>query len=272
MFVIVGLAVTSIVIFLLFCFRRRRRIRRRDHDSAVEATLASRGYGRTPVDGEDFNGTGSQMSNGNLSNGNRISSPSTPEFGQRLNSPNMTMVGTMPPAALAAYRDEGPGYNPYKEFGAAYRPSPTQASGSNSTNPIRPIASRGTSTGHMATDSSSSSDPLLGGGNEPELISPPQSPPPPKSPPPPPRNPLRIVDKMMAITRNVSRRARPAPAEPPQSLSDDFHYDPFPRPRLEVIFLPKVLSAFTNVAFRYETTLTKAPLKPTSRKYDDQYN
>ncbi|KAF4572944.1 hypothetical protein EYR36_007454 [Pleurotus pulmonarius] len=55
-FVLVGLAAASILLFVIFAVRRRRRTQRIEHDTAVSATLAAAGYGRSPIVDDDDDG------------------------------------------------------------------------------------------------------------------------------------------------------------------------------------------------------------------------
>jgi len=235
-FIVVGLAATSIVIFLIFWFRRRRRNKRLEHETEVEATLAAHGYRRTFVDGDDNDPPSSHMS-ATLSQGPSAGRNSSADISMRLSSPNMAMAGMTQPATVGIYNDSdgqeeaanNPAFNPYRDFGVTY--APIQSSGHlpeynpklADVNP-QPVAGRGVSSGHMPTDSSGSSEPLLGAGRSSEDTTPTS---------PPARNPLRIMNKMMFLTRSVSRMTKPDPPDeiPP---SDEFEYDPYPRQTLEV--------------------------------------
>jgi hypothetical protein len=237
-FVVVGLAATAFVIFLLFWCRRRRRTKRLEHDAAVRATLEAHGYGRTFVDGDydpspshiSARRSASQSQSQGMSGGRNSTADagsSIPDNGRRMSTPSMSMAGMASPAAVG-YRDNEPvpgsSYNPYNEFAAQNSgPPPAYSHPSTVTTSTssKGTSGRGYSTGHMPADSTSSSEPLLGKGRESGSTSP-------TFPPsPPPRNPRRIVDKMMEITRNVSRKGKSAPP------SDDFEYDPYLRPILE---------------------------------------
>ncbi|KAH9486960.1 hypothetical protein JR316_0001026 [Psilocybe cubensis] len=52
-FILAGLVATSIVLWIIFAMRRRRRTRRLEHDTAVSASLAAAGLYRTPLDEDD---------------------------------------------------------------------------------------------------------------------------------------------------------------------------------------------------------------------------
>lgn len=52
-FVLVGLAAASILLWIFFAVRRRNRTRRLEHDTAVSATLAAAGFNRAPLDDGD---------------------------------------------------------------------------------------------------------------------------------------------------------------------------------------------------------------------------
>lgn len=53
MFAVVGLAVAAVFILIFFVFRRRRRIQRLEHDTAVSAALAAENFRRRPLEDED---------------------------------------------------------------------------------------------------------------------------------------------------------------------------------------------------------------------------
>lgn len=52
-FVVVGLASASIMMWILFAIRRRQRMRRIEQDTAVEAAVAAAGLNRAPLDDDD---------------------------------------------------------------------------------------------------------------------------------------------------------------------------------------------------------------------------
>ena len=52
-FILVGLAAASIILWIFLAIRSRRRTQRLEHDSAVAATLAAAGFNRTPLDDDD---------------------------------------------------------------------------------------------------------------------------------------------------------------------------------------------------------------------------
>jgi hypothetical protein len=228
-FVVVGLAATSFVIFLVFWFRRQRRNKRLEHDSEVEATLAAHGYRRALVDGDDDDPAPSHMST-TLSQGLSAGRSSNHDIGRRISSPNMTMAF---PATASTYHDSEEtshdyGFDPYHEFGVVHHRAqtsnqqPNHASTFTNVGPP-PKTGRGTSSGHITSDSSGSSEPLLGGSHSsghstPTLIPTLAS-----------RDGLGVVDKMKMITRSASKKTQPE-----ISTNDDFEYDPYPRPLLEV--------------------------------------
>ena len=52
-FILVGLAAFSIILWVFLAIRSRRRTQRLDHDAAIAATLAAAGFHRTPLDDDD---------------------------------------------------------------------------------------------------------------------------------------------------------------------------------------------------------------------------
>jgi len=102
---LVGLAAASIVLWILFAVRRRRRTRRLEHDTAVSATLAAAGFHRTPLDDDDDPATGVNRS--------RYGSPVNDPFLAHRRSSSGLAMSSIPSAgrASAAYQD----YNPYTD-------------------------------------------------------------------------------------------------------------------------------------------------------------
>lgn len=56
-FVVVGLASASIMMWILFAIRRRQRVKRIEQDTAVEAAVAAAGLNRAPLDDDDEDGS-----------------------------------------------------------------------------------------------------------------------------------------------------------------------------------------------------------------------
>ena len=110
-FVLVGLAAASIVLWVIFAVRRRRRTRRLEHDTAVSATLAAAGFHRTPLDDDDDPATGTNRS--------RYGSPVTDPFHAHQRSSSGLAMSSIPSAgrASAAYQDnhDPNDYNPYTD-------------------------------------------------------------------------------------------------------------------------------------------------------------
>jgi hypothetical protein len=111
-FVLVGLAAASIILWIFFALRRRRRTQRLEHDTAVSATLAAAGFHRTPLDDDDDQPSGSRRS--------RFGSPDV-EMTQRSSA-----IGTLSSAPsagrISAYLDashpeDRDPFNPYAEHG-----------------------------------------------------------------------------------------------------------------------------------------------------------
>ncbi|KIP01181.1 hypothetical protein PHLGIDRAFT_384031 [Phlebiopsis gigantea 11061_1 CR5-6] len=106
-FLIVGLAAASIVLFLFFFIKRRHRNRRLEYDTAVASTLAAAGYNRQPLDGDDYDEGGGMRQR-------RRSSPSA--------LATVSSLGTQA-AAVQPYTDDPTGrraeFDPYSAYSAA---------------------------------------------------------------------------------------------------------------------------------------------------------
>ncbi|KAF8640873.1 hypothetical protein AX17_000521 [Amanita inopinata Kibby_2008] len=114
-FILVGLAAASILLWIFFAVRRRRRTRKLEHDSAVSATLAAAGFNRTPLDVDDA---------GDQPEGSTFASPPDLEMSQRANSSlGMAAMQSHPSnRRTSGYYDAtepevGDPFNPYAEFG-----------------------------------------------------------------------------------------------------------------------------------------------------------
>ncbi|KDR84962.1 hypothetical protein GALMADRAFT_218036 [Galerina marginata CBS 339.88] len=109
-FVLVGLAAASILLWIFFAVRRRRRTRRLEYDTAVSATLAAAGFHRTPLDDDDDPAAGSNRS--------RYASHDDPFAGPQRSSSGLAMSSIPSAGRTSAYLDhptEG-GYNPYTDY------------------------------------------------------------------------------------------------------------------------------------------------------------
>jgi hypothetical protein len=199
-FVLVGLAAASILLWIFFAVRRRRRTQRLEHDTAVSATLAAAGFHRAPLDDDDDPGMGSRRSH--------FGSPDVLAY-QRRSSSGLGM-GSNPSAGRlsAAYLDNPPlnggpedGYNSYTD----YVVPPGARDGYVSANRASPppmafhmgayhdrlsSGSGGDILRHSASHSGGSYEPLLVNYRQP-------TPPNVRSPTPPPRNPKRLSDAAM---------------------------------------------------------------------------
>lgn len=209
-FVLVGLTISSILLWILFAIRRRRRTQREDRDSAVSATLAAAGLHRSPLeDDDDLHPAPSHRSN--------YGTPD-PEMNQRsssgfaVNTPSSALSA----ARISTYQDspnqddithQDP-FNPYADYGTANRDG--YVYGRNTSPP--PVAfhnrdrhNSSTSAGdYIASHSTSGSyEPLLAAYYR--TASDASSPLPPQSPPtPPPRNPQRVSDAAKSLPSVVS--------------------------------------------------------------------
>ncbi|KAJ7630911.1 hypothetical protein FB45DRAFT_551342 [Roridomyces roridus] len=185
-FVIVGLAAASILLWALFGIRRRRKNRRIQHDDAVTATLAA-GFHRAPLgDDEDRGGY------------------VTPDVEMR--SGSALALGTHTASSLpsggrlSGYQDDpGDGFNPYpeNEIGGpteGYVPARTSSPPPSAfVEPYRDAPGIGPEHGHYASASAGSMEPLLTGFNRRESPAPSGANLDP--PTPPPRNPQRVLDQ-----------------------------------------------------------------------------
>ena len=197
-FVVVGIAATAIVASVMFWFRRARRRRVLDHDTALAAARAEV-EGRNFIDPGD-DAYGPTVGSGSITDPGRGSPPSTTYAG-RGSPPSATYAGinTMPVStggygwqpSAPTYGNFDQAYDPYRDNQAPYR---NVAAGPSNFNPV-PISSLPSGSSglpflsHSQQDSlgSGSTDPLLG--PIPESDSSPE----PAIPPVPPRNPMRLV-------------------------------------------------------------------------------
>lgn len=200
-FTVVGLAAASIVLWILFAIRRRYRMRRIEHDSAIQAAVAAAGFNRAPLDDDDEH-TRTPYSRSQFST----------EMGQR-----GSYFG--PPQ----YDEDHAGFNPYADYShmhqgtrnmvnvGGYIPArtaspppgaerPTPSAGTDEFNSNR---DRKSSFGHTPTYSAGSFEPLLSGYVQ--HSEPPHNPP----PTPPPRNPQRLVNTSNSPEQGAGSSAPP---------------------------------------------------------------
>ncbi|KAI6136613.1 hypothetical protein F5141DRAFT_996326 [Pisolithus sp. B1] len=190
-FVVVGLAAVSILLWILFAFRRRYRMRQIEHDSAIQAAVAAAGFNRVPLD-DDEDGLGRTP---------HSHSQFSMEMGQR----GSHVFGSLPTGP--PIHDDGQGaFNPYADYPTSrqglrrtggYVPTRTAspppgaerpALSATGTDEFGSNRDRKSSFGHTPTYSAGSFEPLLSGYGQ-TSDSAPNAP-----PTPPPRNPQRLVD------------------------------------------------------------------------------
>ena len=209
-FILVGLAVASIILWIFFAIRSRRRTLRLDHDSAVSATLAAAGFHRAPLDDDDDPGESSRRS--------RYGSPDAFLHHRRSSSGlAMSSVGRASaafPDPLPFHDDNDPhNFNPYSDYilpaGSrdAYVPSPPTSSVL--ADPYRTRSYSNTmgenTTAHAPQHSGGSHEPLLSSYNR---VSLPPSPiavtPPPQRLLDAPNIPLAVSDKPQQTNTSVT--------------------------------------------------------------------
>ncbi|EGO29291.1 hypothetical protein SERLADRAFT_433297 [Serpula lacrymans var. lacrymans S7.9] len=120
-FVLVGLAAASIVLWIFFAIRRKRRVRQLEHDTAVEAAVAAAGFGRSRLDDDNDNDP-----NGTSGSYHNRTSQFSSEMGQRSSllgfPPGASASSPVSPAARSSgrydsYLGEDPeGYDPYAGY------------------------------------------------------------------------------------------------------------------------------------------------------------
>ncbi|KAG6336680.1 hypothetical protein ID866_2427 [Astraeus odoratus] len=222
-FVVVGLAVASILLWILFAARRRYRMRQIEHESAIQAAVAAAGFNRTPLDDDDDNGhTRSPHSHSQYS-----------EMGQR----GSYAFSSLPTAGPPLYDDIHGGFNPYADYPmipqanrgyvpartaspppGAERPAPSAIG--TGTEDLGSTRDRKSSYGHTPTYSAGSFEPLLSNyAQNPDPLNPP--------PTPPPRNPQRLIDASNPRDRTTSSASFPSPDnEHPLNVGVDNRLDP----------------------------------------------
>jgi hypothetical protein len=186
-FAVVGVALASIALWLVLFVRRRRRTRRLEHETAVSATLAAAGFGRSPLHDDE------EESEDMHSSGNRSSA----FMGQRPGS--ASILGSRAPSTFAAYTDPFAGApatyghggpSPEALYGYdMHGPGPAREGGyaptRTGTPPLLPpgLPAAAQTPGRSAHQHTSSYEPLLGaaglalGQRTPGTLSPPGSPP-----------------------------------------------------------------------------------------------
>ncbi|KAG2369343.1 hypothetical protein BDR07DRAFT_650522 [Suillus spraguei] len=200
-FLVVGLAAASIVLWILFFIRRKRRISRIDHDTEIEAAVAASGFGRAPLDDDnDYGGARSPQSHslssaqmvqhgspvGYISDGSGLHTTGQPVSGGPFDDDNV------PFNPYAGYVVEGPSASGgYIQARGTSPPPEAEQQGPPSSAGLHDIGDssrdRKSSYGHTPTYSVASYEPLLaaytqGSSAERGVSSPPT---------PPPRNPAR---------------------------------------------------------------------------------
>ncbi len=210
MFVLVGLALASILLWILFAVRRRRRTRRLEHDTAVKATLAAAGFHRAPLEDEDDD----HCATGKM----RYGSPEMAQHSPRSSIPTIPTTGR-----TSAYLNDvniESGFNPYAEMGA-YGPPQTPLLISNARNGSDQRIS------HSASHSAGSYEPLLASYyNAQNETS--------RGPTPPLRNPQRNADKSPVLAQSglPGERSSAASSYSTQDTGDD-RLDPDLRRRMK---------------------------------------
>ncbi|KAJ7492645.1 hypothetical protein FB451DRAFT_1219120 [Mycena latifolia] len=194
-FVLVGLAAASIVLWILFGLRRRRRNRRIEHDTAVSATLAAAGFHRAPLDDDEHHD--SRHSRALASSDMEMRTGSALALGTK---------SSLPSARTSGYQDSPghddvlhDGFNPYQEYDAAgpregYIPARTQSPPPTAfVEPYRDASGSGPDhvIGHSASHSVGSTEPLLASFNRASPASP--------APSRPTKNPKREADRRSQI-------------------------------------------------------------------------
>jgi hypothetical protein len=157
------LAAASILLWILFAIRRRRRTQRLEHDTAVSATLAAAGFHRTPLDDDDDQPGGSRRS--------RFGSPDV-EMNQRTSaigtSSSTPSAGRASAYIDATHPDDPDPFNPYADYNAP--PGPSRRTSSPPpvafyNGPYRDRTESGSAgdhvVGHSASHSAGSYEPLL---------------------------------------------------------------------------------------------------------------
>ncbi|KAF9237332.1 hypothetical protein BU15DRAFT_48818, partial [Melanogaster broomeanus] len=203
-FVVVGLAAASIMLWILFAIRRRQRMQRIEQDTAVEAAVAAAGFNRTPLDDDnEYGGTTSAYTRSHFSSemGQRGSL-----FGNGLGSSSSQPTSGRP-ASGAFDGPAGDNFNPYIDYPVGhqarghpggYMPARTASPPPGAERPAHSgvgvdefgsARDRKSSYGHTTTYSAGSFEPLLAhyaqNASEHDAPGPPTL---------PPRNPQRLVD------------------------------------------------------------------------------
>ncbi|KAF5390242.1 hypothetical protein D9757_002974 [Collybiopsis confluens] len=162
-FLLCGLAVTSILIFIGFYIRRRRRRARIEHDTAVSATLAAAGFKRSPLDDDidDPPGSGRYRDSDadpfgpNRSRTHSAASGGALEMGQRSSS----HLSGRNSAYFYDTANSNNGFNPYTEYGYAVTAGPHPGQ---SPSPSQVPSGAGVAPGYIPVSTGERSSPVPG--------------------------------------------------------------------------------------------------------------
>ncbi|KAG2159834.1 uncharacterized protein EDB93DRAFT_19685 [Suillus bovinus] len=215
-FLVVGLAAASIVLWIFFFIRRRSRINRIDHETEVEAAVAASGFGRAPLDDDnDYRGARSPQSY-SLSSAQMVQRGSP--VGYIPDGSGLPTSTSGQPVSGGPFDDDNVAFNPYAGYivegpptsegyiqaRSASPPPGTERQGPPSSLGLHEISDssrdRKSSYGHTPTYSVASYEPLLaaytqGSSAERGVSSPPT---------PPPRNPARRAHLDSVASRPVN--------------------------------------------------------------------
>ena len=192
-FVLVGLAVVAICLWIFFAIRRRRRTQKLERDTAVSASLAAAGFKRTDLDDDDLDyGKHSRVASADLEMAQRSASGlgrsnngdgfdpyveyAAASHDARSGGREGGYITGIPPSptlpflGLGAYMDEGP----FSDSEDSRRDRTISAAGRTSAGSYEPLLAA-----YAAKALATSSSPEIGNDNRP--------------PTPPPRNPLRML-------------------------------------------------------------------------------
>lgn len=220
---VVGIAATAVVFFVMCRFRRKRTVRQRDRDTTVAETLAEHGIGRLHLidSNDDHPSNGPRTVITPTGSGNNV------EVG-RTSPPNLSLSGiNLAPVSTGGFNRHlnnpaypagnlGRTYNPYAGNQVPYRyaePGPSNPSGV----PNFSVPS-GSGVGlpffnHSPQDSMGSSEPLLGVSSDIDASLDPVI------PSVPPRNPLRLTGGVENMPSSVGGRGNGG------SLNEESHID-----------------------------------------------
>lgn len=160
-FVVVGLATASIMMWILFAIRRRRRMRRIEQD-AVEAAVAAAGLNRAPLDDDDDSPTSPNTRHQFLSGvGQRSSLSGLQDSGSLPTSARLSQV--LGPTAKDSTNSHPVGYrvSSYTEGYVPTRTTSPSPRADRCTDDLRSSRDQKSSYGHTPTYSAGSFEPLL---------------------------------------------------------------------------------------------------------------